>query len=164
MREKANKASPFFTLDQSKEEMSYLFTSIHMKDWDIRIFIDENNNIEKHYYPYSLQKWSKTTQRWNDITKSRQMYDTEIRNKTIIKNTISKTSLIRQLNEKHSLIKLKKRETKCFILFSLFIHNKVLQILQINGETIDYMLLTDVSIEKWQNVKMIHNKIYLSRH
>ena len=71
--------------------MSYLiFTSVHMTDWDIRIFIDENNNIEKHYCPYSLQNFSKTTQGWDDIMKSRQIYDTETRNKTIIKNTIIK--------------------------------------------------------------------------
>ena len=115
------------------------------EDWEIRIFIDENDNIEKHRLPYSLQKWSKTAQRWHDIMKSRQMYDTEIRNKTIIKIMISDKSLIRQLNKKHSLIKLKKGElntkaelkSECFILFSLFVHNKVLQILQINGKTID---------------------------
>ena len=81
-----------------------------MKDMEIRIFIDENNNIEKHYCPYSLQNWSKTTQRWHDIMNSKQMYDTEIRNKTIIKDTISKISLIRHLNKKHSLIKLKKNQ------------------------------------------------------
>ena len=129
--------------------MRYLFTSVRLKTWKSEFSsmkMTTSRNTASHIHCKNGQKQLKdTAQRWHDIMKSRQMYDTEIRNKTIIKVMISDKSLIRQLNKKHSLIKLKKGElntkaelkSECFILFSLFVHNKVLQILQINGKTID---------------------------
>ena len=51
--------SLFFLDNQNEEEMSYLFMSVRMKD-EVRIFIDENNNVEKHYYyDQSLERWAK---------------------------------------------------------------------------------------------------------
>ena len=49
-----------FLDNQKEEEMSYIFMSVCMKD-EVRIFIDENNNAEKHYYyDQSLERWAKT--------------------------------------------------------------------------------------------------------
>ena len=147
--------------------MSYLFMSVRMKD-QVRIFIDENNNVEKHYYyDQSLEQWAKTARRWHDIMDNKQMYDTEIRNKMVVERTISKRSLIPELNKKQSLLGYVGKKSKnlpkseCFILFSLFKHNKILQILQINGKALNLMLSTDVTKEKWLHVKWIHDNIYL---
>ena len=66
-----------FLDNQNEEEMSYLFMSVRMED-EVRIFIDENNNVEHYYYDQSLERWAKTARRWHDIMDNKQMYDTEI--------------------------------------------------------------------------------------